>query len=112
MSKLIDSIINFMNISILLEEFDEIPEVSALENDKYEGITVMTDYFKEHLKINEVAFANKFNALIGELISYFSNNDALMNQMPSQFSFNKEFKKKFLNLLPVSEEDIRNIIDE
>jgi len=72
----------------------------------------MTDYFGEHLKINENVFSKEFNKVLGDLISYFNNKDAIIEQLPSQFVFNDEFKKKFINILPISEEDIIKIIRE
>ncbi len=98
------------SVYAFLEELDNISLL--LENDKYEGITIMTDYFSENLIVNEFQFAKKFNKILGELISYSQNKEAIIEQLPSQFRFTDEFKKKFLAILPVPESKILEIIRE
>jgi hypothetical protein len=98
------------NISEIYQDLERFK--SLLESNKYEGINVMTDYFSEHLKVNENIFSRDFNKLLGELIGHFNNKDAIIEQLPSQFTFKDDFKSKFIGILPISEKDIVDIIQE
>jgi len=77
--------------NIILEMCDELDQFSVLlEAGKYEGITVMMDHFGEHLKVNENRFAQDFNKLLGDLIAFSNNKNAIIEQLPAQFSFQEE----------------------
>jgi hypothetical protein len=106
MNKLKKDTSEYIDLIMIYEEFDKIAE------GKYEGVSVMTEYFNDNLRINEIAFAKVFNKTMESLLSYSRNLDAIMEQIPSQFQFGDEFKKKFIRLLPANEDEILNVIKE
>ena len=110
MSRLKKIIIDHVYISEMYEELDKF--TLLLEDSKYEGITIMTDYFSQHMNINEKNFSREFNAILSDLISYFNNKEAIIEQLPAQFVFNDEFKKRFISILPISEQNILDTINE
>lgn len=79
--------------------------------ESYEGINIVIDYFDDKLIIDERSFIKKFNKVMGELLSYF-NNILIFEQLPSQFIFNDEHKKKFLEILPIPKKAIVDKIVE
>lgn len=110
MNILKEDIIEDVYISRLYEEVEILG--APVEDGKYEGVTVMTDYFSEHLKIDERKFALEFNKLFSKLIAFSNNKESIIEQLPSQFLFNEDFKRKFIRILPVPENDILDIIKE
>lgn len=110
MNKLKKSILESSAISEIYEDLDRF--MTLLEDSKYEGINIMTDYFGSHLKINENVFSREFNQVLGELIGHFNNKESIIEQLPSQFTFKDDFKTKFIKLLPISEKEIVDIITE
>jgi hypothetical protein len=104
---------NLLESSYFSEIYEELNRFAALlENSKYEGINIMTDYFNEHLKINENTFSKEFNKLLGDLIGHFNNKESIIEQLPSQFTFKEDFKSKFIQLLPVDRNDIIDVIQK
>jgi hypothetical protein len=110
MNELKKTTIDHNDMHVIYEELDVLSLL--LEDGKYEGVTVMTDYFAENLIVDEAKFSKLFNKLLGDLISHSHNKEAIIDQLPSQFRFNDAFKKKFVNILPVSESEILRIIRE
>lgn len=98
------------------EMYKEIDNIYPSDNaqqtilESYEGINVMVDYFADNLKIDERKFTKEFNRLLGELLSYYGNGDSIMSQLPAQFIFNDTHKKKFIDILPLSDKELFDII--
>lgn len=102
--------INFRNVYEYLIETYSLGNTKDTFLESYEGINVMVDYFRENLHIEENKFRKNFNKLLGELLSYYGNGNSIIHQMPSQFVFNDEHKKRFIEILPLSDDEIFNII--